>query len=380
MLDAAPLSKDHYLDLDGGKFAGTSKADLDRLFETLANDPDGNKLVVHFHGGNVSKQEGIAIACRLETNYRSAGAYPVFFVWHSGIGEVLEGTRAKFAKPLLQLARGVLTWSALRSLLKLRARHLVGVAHALHRSATRFATGHSHGVRATLVEEFLRAFFVADFGGQVWYLMKREILDAFDPDENTCGGTAFLAGLKKLWEKGHRPRIILIAHSGGSLYICHFLANAAKHLPDAKFDVIFLAAAVTVDLFQRTLFTHASRIANFRSFALKDSLEREDKLIPFIYPRSLLYFMSGVCEQEDRDANDIGDVPLVGMQRYYTNVRVYQDDDVKAVRSFLQQRKRGVWSVAASDVGLTSNATTHVGLDDNTLTLASIKHIIMNGF
>lgn len=380
MSDAALLSKDHYLDLDGGKFAGTSKADLDHLFDTLANDPEGNKLVVHFHGGNVSKQEGMAIARRMLPIYRSAGAYPVFFIWHSDIGEVLSGTRAKFAKPLLQLARGVLTWSALRSLLKLRPRHLVGVAHALYRSAKRFATGRSHGVRATLVEEFLRAFFVADFGGRVWYLMKREILDAFDPDENNCGGTAFLAGLKKLWEKGNRPRIILIAHSGGSLYVCHFLVNAAKHLPDAKFDVIFLAAAVTVELFAKTLAGHGSRIGNFRSFALKDPVECGDKLIPFIYPRSLLYFMSGVCEQEDRDAEDIGDVPLVGMQRYCENQRVYRDQDIETVRAFLAQPRCAVWSVENSGTGLACNTTTHTGFDENRVTLDNIQHIIRSGF
>ncbi len=393
MPDATQLSTDHYLDLDDGKFAGTSKADLDQLFTTLAGDPDRNTLVVHFHGGNVSRKEGVEIAQRLLSVYRDAGAYPVFFIWNSSIGEVLGKMRASIARPLWQQVRGIFSWSAFRTLFKPQTRALpyraafalYRTAYALYRIAKRFATGRSHGVRATIVEEFLRAFFVADFGFAVWSLMKREIVHAFGADANTCGGTAFLLGLQQLWNKGWQPRIILVAHSGGSIYVCQFLENAAKHLPDAKFDVIFLAAAVTTELFQETLSRHGARIKNFRSFALKDPLESKDPLdtnplIAFIYPRSLLYFMSGVCEQEDRDAEDIGDVPLAGMQRYCDNQRVYRDDDIKAVRSFLAKPKYAVWSVEDSGFGSASNNTTHVGFDNDRLTLCSLQHIIRKGF
>lgn len=388
MPDATSLPKDHYLDLDDGKFAGTSKADLDQLFQTFASGQH-DRLVVHFHGGNVSKQEGMAIAQRLLPVYRAAGAYPVFFIWRSGISEVMSKMGATFARPLRQQLSGVFSWSALRSLFSSQPRGLpyravfalYRAAYALYRVSKRFLTGRSHGVRATVVEEFLRAFYVADFGYAVWYLMKREIVHAFGPDPDTCGGTAFLLGLEQLRKSGHAPRIILVAHSGGALYISHFLEHAAEHMPDQKFDVIFLGAAVTVELLDETLTRHSARIANFRNFSLRDRLECRDKLIPYIYPRSLLYFMSGVCEQDDKDAADIGDVPLAGMQRYCEKTRVYTDRDVTAVRAFLGRPAHAVWSVETNNVpGLMCGTQMHTGFDEDRATLDSIKYIIQHGF
>ena len=44
---------------------------------------------------------------------------------------------------------------------------------------------------------------------------------------------------------------------------------------------------------------------------MTDELEQADRLIPVIYPHSLLYFVSGVLEDE-------ADKPLLGMERYLT--------------------------------------------------------------
>lgn len=397
MTDATPLSKDHYLDLNNGEFDRTSKVDLDHLFQKLADDK-AEKLVVHFHGGNVSRDEGMAIAGRLADAYRDAGAYPVFFVWNSSIAEILSDTREKLFRPLTQQLAGIFSWSALRSFFASQPRGLLYRAAfasyramcALYRIARRFLSGRSHGIRATIVEELLRAFFVAEFGFAVWYTMKREIVDAFKDDANTCGGTAFLLGLQGLLEKKPGLRIILVAHSGGAIYACHFLENAAKHIPDAKFDVIFLAAAVTCELFDETFRKHRDRIRRFRSFALQDSVECgdrlfevrsfKDRLLNFIYPRSLLYFMSGVCEHEDRDRRDIGDVPLLGMQRYYEKPRVYRDRDIETLRAFMRDPQSGVWSIANGGPGLGCSTAKHIGFDEDQVTVASLKHIIRNDF
>jgi hypothetical protein len=47
-------------------------------------------LAVHFHGGLVDLQAGLAGAEALAPLYSAAGAYPIFFVWRSGWKEVLE--------------------------------------------------------------------------------------------------------------------------------------------------------------------------------------------------------------------------------------------------------------------------------------------------
>jgi hypothetical protein len=380
MSNTAALTKDHYLDLHDGRFTGTSKADLDRLFVKLADDPDRERLVVHFHGGNVARAEGLANAEQMLPLYREAGAYPVFFIWHSGIGEVINDLRIRWSRSWHEQARDILSVGGLKRIRKLRPGHVLDFGYMLKRLFTRFANGRSHGLRATTVEEFMRVFFLTDFGDRVWRLMKHEARNAFRPDEHLYGGTAFLTELGRRWNDGYHPRIILVAHSGGSIFLCHFLQNAATHLPQAKFDVVFLAAAVTVELFHETLEKHGDSIANFRNFALADDLECEDKLIPVLYPRSLLYFMSGVCEHDDKTRGDLGDVPLVGMQRYVRDERTYPHPDVSTLRRFLTEKNRAAWSIEKQGPGLATTTTEHVGFCRDPATLSSIQYIVKHGF
>ncbi len=83
------LSKDHYINLKNGVFDSTSRDDLEHLFTSFSNGPNSDTLVVHFHGGLVGEKAGMAVAERLLPVYRSAGSYPVFFVWESGLLDVI---------------------------------------------------------------------------------------------------------------------------------------------------------------------------------------------------------------------------------------------------------------------------------------------------
>ena len=97
------FSKNHYLDLAGGEFASTDQSDLDGLFRAFEADPDRNTLVLHFHGGLNTRDEGIARARSLLPVYRDAGAYPVFFVWQSGALEVIGNQLRKIvAEPIFE--------------------------------------------------------------------------------------------------------------------------------------------------------------------------------------------------------------------------------------------------------------------------------------
>src|SRR5215208_3898673 len=84
------LDPAHCVDLVNGRFARTSRDDLDELFRRFAADQHHDRLVVHFHGGLVNQAAGTATAERLEPLYAAVG-YPVFFVWHSGLGETISG-------------------------------------------------------------------------------------------------------------------------------------------------------------------------------------------------------------------------------------------------------------------------------------------------
>jgi len=124
--------------------------------------------------------------------------------------------------------------------------------------------------------------------------------------------------------------------------------------------LIFLLPACTDSLFAETLARHAAvpLFDEFSMFALSDPLEAGYWEAPPLYPRSLLYMVSGLFEDE-------ADQPLVGMERYATGTAVYEGGDVQAVRAFVTvPSERSVWSCADHGLGLASDAIKHGGFDE----------------
>ncbi|MCX6552513.1 MAG: alpha/beta fold hydrolase, partial [Acidobacteria bacterium] len=234
-----------------------------------------------------------------------------------------------------------------------------------------------HGVYPPVVEEIFREFYLGSALTGLWNLMKRSTARAFGPDAQRFGGTAVLDELGQAWRAGHRPRVILVGHSTGAIAICHWLAHAQAWLPpDARFDVVLLAPACTCGLLARTIDDHGARIGGLRSFGMCDDLERTDQLVPGLYPRSLLYFVSGVLE-------DTADEPLVGMARHVSGRPPFDAamPEVSTVASFMASRPGGlVWSPAVDEPGRASLATRHEDFDDDAVTLASLASVITSGF
>ena len=93
-----PIPDGHYLDLVDGRFAGTSPAQLDAMFQRIRNDAAGKHLVIHFHGGLVTRQSAHESGAILYETYRNAGTYPVFFVWNTGLFQTLRHNLDEIAK------------------------------------------------------------------------------------------------------------------------------------------------------------------------------------------------------------------------------------------------------------------------------------------
>ena len=87
--DLVTLDPNHFVDLVDGRFAQTTAADLSALF---LNARDADHLVVHFHGGLVSRASAFDSAMGLIETYRGAGAYPVFFLWNSDLPSIVKGS------------------------------------------------------------------------------------------------------------------------------------------------------------------------------------------------------------------------------------------------------------------------------------------------
>lgn len=443
--------------LRNGRFDGTQRSDL-RACLAAARSQE-RRLVVHFHGGLVSRQRGLATAARIGPIYEEVGGQPLSFVWQSGLGETLvnglsdighsrlfkrlrlrvmqfvlgnasgsgsgEGVRGfaqgfppldrlyaelddSHAEPYAYLGQDVaefdntqqrllatflrndtvvqeesatLKASFARSADTVQERSAVATAAlvgavvaATKRVHTRLRSGRGHGLYPTVVEELLRALYVDKMGIGVWRQMKSDSDNAFGADEERCAGTALVRELALAADPDQVP--LLVGHSTGAIWICRLLAHAGAQLPSGyTFDVALLAPACSFELFEQTLAKHRDRVRRLRLFCMHDEREINDTLVPGVYPRSLLYFVSGVLE-------DAADWPLLGMHRFHHDTSVYNDDAFQAiagVRTALADRGDStVWSIATGRAGLESAATHHGDFDDDALTLKSVQHMLQS--
>jgi hypothetical protein len=263
--------------------------------------------------------------------------------------------------------KGLLTWITIARFV---AKIVVSVVK-------RHLSDRDHGTYITIVEEVLRAAYLDRVGTVVWRAMKKDTADAFAEDAN-CVGTAVLACMAKLAAQGNvLPRITLVGHSTGAIYINHLIEQAAKVLPDTAFDIVLLAPASRFEDFARILAERPTSIRNFRMFAMTDTNESNDQLVPIIYPRSLLYFVSGVLEGD-------ADMPIMGMHRFFALNEQFGEaafPAVASVRKWLGEgRGRSVWSVAQGANGLSSRSLKHGDFDNDEFTVASVCWILQSGY
>jgi hypothetical protein len=250
----------------------------------------------------------------------------------------------------------------------------------------RFRAGHAHGVYTTIVEEILAAAYIDKIGGVVWNQMKKDTGDSFgnSPD---CAGAAVLTEIHAQQAAANKKfeRIVLIGHSTGAVYIANWLDASAQLLPDAKFDVVLLAPAVTYRRLAETVRQHRDRIKNIRRFGMHDEVESGDVMVPIVYPRSLLYFVSGLLEFSEQDPPErVADTPLVGMERFSANVGNYAGEaaDIALVEDLLRTPKGSVWSLTdpTSIKGMRSQSRKHGDFDDDDETVDSLHQITDIGF
>jgi hypothetical protein len=255
------------------------------------------------------------------------------------------------------------------------ARLLVRV---VSRTLERFTAKRDHGVIPTVVEEVMRAAYVAQVGAWIWSGMKVAAEDMWKPnsepiDQSSHAGTYLLDGLAKLQAAEPELTIDLIGHSAGSIAVAHMLEAAADRHPDLRVrNLILLAPAAGADVFQRGIAANEGMFGAFRMFTMEDALERKDHLVPGMYPRSLLYLISGIL---DGDA----DSPVVGLRRHTTGAPPYDGAPFAQVAQFLAQPDdRLVLARTRDDAagGLRTWSTRHGDFDDDEQTLASLTAII----
>lgn len=213
----------------------------------------------------------------------------------------------------------------------------------------RFASHRDHGVTCTIVEEVLRALYLANFGSSTWEEMKRETEDSFGTDSSVYGGTAVIEEVCQLLKDKPSTPITLVGHSTGAVYIGNFLrhidvALLAQGDTTSAFDVILMAPANTDDFYAKN---YGKRVQGIRIFQMSDTTEQQDHLMSKdcgpndpsilgkVYPRSLLYLVSGICESFDAqgatNSLDADDMPILGMDRYFAEIATFSGVNYQSV-------------------------------------------------
>jgi hypothetical protein len=256
-----------------------------------------------------------------------------------------------------------------------RVRKIRGAGNPFARVIERFNTGHDHGLYTTVVEELFIAIGLAEYcTKKIWDPMKKDIDLAFAVGG---GGTAFLKKLEETWAELPNLRVTLIGHSAGSIYVQRFIeALDLSFDPRLTVEVITLAAAVSFARMAQGLAPLQRRVSALRVFGLSDGLEGGYWEVPFIYDKSLLY---GVCSLGERDPE--ADKPLVGMQRYWSGRRPYNQPDIEAITKFVKSR-RAVWSPTSRTArpGYRTNAKKHGDFPFDPKTEESECYMLKNGF
>jgi hypothetical protein len=239
----------------------------------------------------------------------------------------------------------------------------------------RFRTRRDHGFYPTVVEELVRELYGDLIGAAVWGFMKTDAGDHFAANGL---GRALLEGLRAA------DRVVVSAHSAGSIWASELLLALADAQPAPRIRMALLAPAVRMDLFARAVARGGHMVESLRIYTMRDELERKDPVLgerlAFIYPASLLYLVSGVFE--DLDADAFPDAPLLGMQRFLADdVDWLKDADqiaaVGAAMAFIgKPANRLILATVDGGPGLSSQATSHGDFDQDHATLASVVRFL----
>ena len=261
---------------------------------------------------------------------------------------------------------GVLTWGKTAwTILKIGKRVL-----------SRLLRKRDHGAYCTIVEEVLREVYLADFGEWTWTKMKNKAHDMFQSNENRSGleqhpGRYLMDGLAKLQADNADAVIDVVGHSLGTVAACELL-DAMEDILKIR-NIAFLAPAVQTEKVNSSLITKQERFDQFRMFTMSEHYERHDKLVGIIYPRSLLYFISGVLEETEVDET------LLGMARHLTGTSPYNEQHLLNIVQYLDNDPlRAVWSVTemTAPEGQRPCSETHGGFDDDDATLGSLTYYL----
>ena len=307
----------------------TSKEDVQAIFDEhlprWAKDrPAGQptRVVVWAHGGLINEKDGLEIAHKHITWWKSNGIYPIYFVWETGLFDAL----------------GSLLAGAGRSSRAIGGRGFSDLTDRLVESVCRKLRG-----------------------DLIWGAMKT---NAEKCSARGGGALQVIEGLARVHAKTPLE-LHAIGHSAGSIFHSYFLPAAAKSAELPAFASLqLLAPAIRVDEFkQRLVPLLGDEVKQLTMYSMSDDYEQRDNCLG-VYRKSLLYLIHHALESRDRE-------PILGLQVSAANDptlrTLFWGTDGEAPEA------TAIWSVSRDASGLgASQSTSHGGFDDDAATMTSV--------
>jgi len=347
-----------------GKFVSTP-AQINRAFEHmgrwhdlwLSNDSSLRErhVLLYAHGGLNAEDLALRSAEQNLNWWLNNRVYPLFFAWQSGPAETLLDHLADTVKGRLPFGLGFDFSEQADRAVELFARASFRWMWDEMKENARAASGPINDQRAIAwppTSSSAQTAMAAMPGASLTVLRLAEYIRQH-PDQAI--------------------RVHLVGHSAGAI----FHAALLQRLVDAAIPVAsmaLLAPAIRVNEFARDVLPHlgAGQVDRFTTFNLSDRRELDDVCGAGgidVYRKSLLYLVSRALER--RDPGRAGEVPLLGMQRFFDDP--LSDGGGPTLENEIRARGGDcVFSQSLAPDANRSDATSHGGFARDRLTMTSV--------
>lgn len=314
------------------------QAMVQNIIATFKGAPDQpNRLLFSCHGGAVNAETAKLIIDLQSPHLLQNGIYPVYFVWHSGIGEILtDMLKRKFNLPTAAKAKPSLV---------------------------------PYQTLANLAYEGIAKRTPAP-----WREIKQRAASVF---ADGGGGWQFVQLLESaLQAEGLAAEIHLLAHSAGSLVLATLLqqllgqksaltiTTCSLHAPASLLEQLDQVYAPAVD---------QGVLRRFFLYTLTDELELKDRIPIWKLPEyghSILYLLSRGFEGQQ------GAKPLLGLSVHSRDSAALKHIIAGIRGAWIQTGQQIRYSAEKEELVLACNAQTHVNFDEPTTMNAVLKTIL----
>lgn len=321
----------HYIHIDDGQFdpQGDYPSKPEQVDEIVQRAVQAEDVVLYAHGGLNSVKAAAARTGAWREVFERNGIHEVHFIWESGLlGELRDVLFGKqdFAE---ERAGGFLSgwWDRL----------LEKASHPLGRP--------------------LWAEMISD----------AEVAFAKGGNGSTPAGTETLDRLitALAGAGGRTPRLHLVGHSAGSIWLAHLLARWKDLGGPPIQNLIFLAPAATHALYADLIRPRMRdrTVEELTLFRLSEDDEKRDT-VQQIYRKSLLYLVSN-SYQKTKHQLEGPSVPLIGMHRF-------QEEFEPLTEGY---KRRATVYVTDEDPETTSS--THGGFDNDLATMNTVLRLVL---